>query len=397
MDFIKMADDVIRRTGELVDKYGPRRSGSQACISCADEIHDEMKKFSDKTMSQKFKVNTGAFMGWIRIVVFLYTSGTVFLWLGMPFVSGLLLLIGILVLVFQFFFYKHMIDFLFRPREGRNITGIIEPEGEVKRQFIISGHHDSASIFNFLIHQPKLYGLRVIGSIGSLLGVCLLSFITSIVGNPQILTLVLAIIASICAIIVLQLWFFASSEATPGAGDNLAASVAAMEVLRRFRKDRDEGKGLLNTRIIAVSFDGEEEGLRGAYAFTRQNKELLESVDTYMFNLECLYDKDSMYFLTSDINCSVNLSEEFAGKCSEASGDMGLDIHAKPLAFLTGGTDAGELAKTGVQATTLMAMPWDNSERASVYHTPSDTIDAVDKEAVAAAMEIFYRVVRNSD
>jgi hypothetical protein len=64
---------------------------------------------------------------------------------------------------------------------------------------------------------------------------------------------------------------------------------------------------------------------------------------------------------------------------------------------MTGGTDAGELAKHGVHATTLMAMPWDNSERASVYHTPNDTIDKVEKEAVKAGLEIFFDIVKTKD
>ena len=64
---------------------------------------------------------------------------------------------------------------------------------------------------------------------------------------------------------------------------------------------------------------------------------------------------------------------------------------------MTGGTDAGELAKIGVKATTMMAMPWDNSERASVYHTPMDTIDAVDENAIKASMQIFFDVVKTID
>ena len=64
---------------------------------------------------------------------------------------------------------------------------------------------------------------------------------------------------------------------------------------------------------------------------------------------------------------------------------------------ITGGTDAGELAKFGVHATTMMAMPWDNTERAAVYHTPNDTCDAVEQQAVKAGLEVFFEVVKAMD
>jgi hypothetical protein len=44
-----------------------------------------------------------------------------------------------------------------------------------------------------------------------------------------------------------------------------------------------------------------------------------------------------------------------------------------------------------------MAMPWDNTERAAVYHTPDDTVDAIEPEAVEAAMAIAIRFVEQLD
>jgi len=61
------------------------------------------------------------------------------------------------------------------------------------------------------------------------------------------------------------------------------------------------------------------------------------------------------------------------------------------------GTDAGELAKVGVKSTTLIAMPWSNQARSSVYHTPNDTLDKIDKEVIDAAITIFTRYIENFD
>lgn len=397
INFDKMTDNVLAYTEELINKFGPRRAGSKACQDCADALHAELNGFADSTRTEEFGVHTGAFLGWIRIIVAFYAIGTVFLWLHMPLVTAVLLIVGILIMVFQFFLYKHTIDFLFPKKTGKNVVGIVEPEGEIKRQIIISGHHDSACVFNFFIHQPKMYALRVMGGIGILVVVFLLSLLSTIFGVSNILVSILAIIASIGALIVLQLWFFASSKCTPGAGDNLVASAMAVKALRQVADDKKAGNGLKHTRVIALSFDAEEEGLRGAYAFAKKNEEMLKSMPTYLYNIDCPYILKDMFFLTSDINGSVKMSEAFANECSASASKLGYETKVKPIAFLTGGTDAGELAKMGVEATTMMAMPWDNTERAAVYHTPNDTIDAVERSAIKAGLEIFFDMVHAKD
>ncbi|MEX1376528.1 MAG: M28 family peptidase [Eubacteriales bacterium] len=391
-----ITEKVFEATQKLIDKHGPREPGSASCLGCADDICEDMKSFADHAATQDFGVHTGAFLGWIRMLVVFYAAAIAMLWLRLPLFAGLLLALGIVIMVFQFFLYKHFIDFLFAKKTGRNVMGIVEPAGEVKQQIIISGHHDSAKIFNFFIHQPKLYALRVMGGIGSLVAVCILSIIAAVIGAPWA-SIAVAVLASICALIVFQLWFFASSQSTPGAGDNLIASTMAVEALRKISADKKSGSPLQHTRVMAVSFDAEEEGLRGAHAFAKANKEMLQSVRTYLFNIDCPYYLKDLFFLTSDINDSVKMSAEFAGECANAARDLGYQAKTQPIAFLTGGTDAGELAKLGVHATTLMAMPWDNTERASVYHTPNDTCDAVEKQAVQAALEIFFAVVKKKD
>jgi len=397
INFDKLTDKVFENTQKLIDKHGPRQAGSSACRNCADDIYEDMKSFADSARTEDFGVHTGAFLGWIRLLVAFYALAVIFLWLNIPVASAGLLLLGIIIMVFQFFLYKHFIDFLFPKKVGRNVVGVVEPKNEVKQQIIISGHHDSAQIFNFFIHQPKLYALRVMGGIGLMVTICFLSLVVWAFSLPSWAVTTVAIIGSLGALIVLQLWFFASSKCTPGAGDNLIASCMAVEALRQISKDKVEGNGLENTRVIALSFDAEEEGLRGAYAFAKKNKDMLNEVPTYLYNIDCPYNLKDMFFLTSDINTSVQLSEDFASECRMSAEKLGYKPKVKPIAFLTGGTDAGELAKFGVYATTMMAMPWDNTERSSVYHTPNDTCEAVEKEVVKAGLEIFFDMVNEKD
>ena len=397
INFTTMTDNVFAYTEKLINKFGPRKAGSKASRDCAEELYREMNSFADKASIEDFGVHAGAFLGWIRILVLFYAVGTVLLWLNLPWITAILLFVGILIMTFEFFLYKHSIDFLYPRKTGKNVIASIEPEGEVKQQIIISGHHDSARIFNFYIHQPKLYALRVIGGIGILATVFLLSTLISFIELPQLYTTILAGLASAGALIVLQLWFFASKKATPGAGDNLVASVMALESLREIANNKKEGKGLKHTRVIAISFDAEEEGLRGAYAYAKKHKSELQSIPTSMYNIDCPYFLENLFFLTTDINGSVKLSDDLAEKCRRTAENLGYKTEVKPIEFLTGGTDAAELAKIGVAATTMLAMPWGNSERASYYHTPEDTIDHVEKEVVRAGLEIFFNVIFKED
>ena len=367
INFTTMTDNVFAYTEKLINKFGPRKAGSKASQDCAEELYREMNSFADKASIEDFGVHAGAFLGWIRILVLFYAVGTVLLWLNLPWITAILLFVGILIMTFEFFLYKHSIDFLYPRKTGKNVIASVEPEGEVKQQIIISGHHDSARIFNFYIHQPKLYALRVIGGIGILATVFLLSALISLIELPQLYTTILAGLASAGALIVLQLWFFASKKATPGAGDNLVASIMALESLREIAKNKKEGKGLKHTRVIAISFDAEEEGLRGAYAYAKKHANELTALPTYLYNIDCPYFLDDLFFLTTDINGSVKLSDDLAETCRATSERLGYKAEVKPIEFLTGGTDAAELAKVGVEATTMLAMPWGNRARASYY------------------------------
>ena len=74
-----------------------------------------------------------------------------------------------------------------------------------------------------------------------------------------------------------------------------------------------------------------------------------------------------------------------------------MQVPVKPISFLAGGTDAGEMAKAGVKATTLIGMPFSIDALAAVYHTPKDTIEAVSVEAVEAALMLADTLAKELD
>lgn len=381
----EIRDNAFAFAQEIIDKHGPRLAGNDSTNDAAKMIKNKIDEYADKSDLEEFNVYQGAFLGWIKILVISYVLAVGFLWLGLPLISLGLAIFSIFILVLQFFFYLPIIDIFFPKKKATNVVGYIEPTGEVKKQVIISGHHDSARVFNFFIHQPKLYNLRVTGSIAFVLVMVLAPIIIKLF-NHDLVTLIFKIFLSLGLMLILQMWFFASKKATPGAGDNLIASTMAVEIGRYFSENR-----LNDTRIIIVSFDAEEEGLRGARAFAKKHKEGFKEIPTYLLNTDCAYALKDMFFLTSDINDTVKLDSALANDLVEIAKQNNYPAISKPIAFLTGGTDAGELAKIGVKATTLIGMPWSNETRSSVYHTENDTLDHVEKEIIDAAIKIFIQ------
>lgn len=397
MNLSAMQKEVFERVDYLIKKHGPRLAGTKASLNCADDLYDELLTFADKTKKDDFFVYKGAFLGWIRILVFSFITGVIFLWLNYPLVSFILALVSIIILTLQFFLYLPLLDVFYPKRKARNVYGIIEPTKEVKQQVIISGHHDSAHVFNFFIHQPNLYNLRTSGSIALVILMIVLSLLAFIFPTVSILQWSVKVVMSLGVLLVGQMWFFSSRKAAPGAGDNLVATSVAITLGKHLKELRDQSKGLEHTRVIIASFDAEEEGLRGARAFAKMHQSHFMKSKTYLLNMDCLYDEKELFFLTSDLNDFVKLDENLANELVEIAQKLDIKSKTQRQAFLTGGTDAAELAKKGVHATTMIGMPWTNDSRSNVYHTPNDTLEHVSPKVVMDAIEIYERWIIEKD
>jgi len=397
------ANDVLQFTGEIIDKFGPRLTGDPSTKKAADLLKDEFGKYCDSSELQEFDVHPKAFLGWIKLLTVIYTIGIILLWFNQALVAAIGITVGIIIMVMEFFLYQEFVDFLWKKKKGYNVIGKIEPKGEVKQQIIISGHIDSAYIFNFFVYQPKLYALRILGGIGFIFLMFICSWIWVILqaisrAPPAMgFTLTMKILFSVSIILVIQLYFFNSNKGTPGAGDNLVSVCIADKVGKKFSDLKKNGKGLENTRLIIAGWDAEESGLKGARAYVKKNLEEMKAIPTYNFNMDCPYILKDLFFLTTDINCSVKLSEKMAMECKEISEKLGYPAEMKPIKFLTGGTDAGEFGKFGIEATCLVAMPWGGNDGYDAYHTPKDVVSAIEPEVVEATLKIACEYISKKD
>ncbi|MEM8858827.1 MAG: M28 family peptidase, partial [Chloroflexota bacterium] len=301
--------DTLALTKEVTEKWTSRLAGSDACLASGEYLQQVMQQFCDTTTTQDFPVRPDAFLGYLRIEVVLFVGGLLALYLQQVAVAAILALLMLIIISFEFLFYYEFVDFLFPLKQGKNVIGTIEPDDEVKQQIIVSAHHDSAHVFNFLADDPKSYGRKIIAGFGSILALVLVTWSLLILLwlgiDLPILYWSLTGLLTVALLFVLPIWRFYAAEGTPGAGDNMVCTAIAIEVGKHFAAQKALGNGLQHTRVLVASWDAEEAGLRGARRYIQQHKKDLHRVKTYNFNLECMYDHQELAFLTSDLNSFV--------------------------------------------------------------------------------------------
>jgi hypothetical protein len=338
-------------------------------------------------------------------MVIAYVVSLICLWLEIPVLALILQLTGLTAFICQHVLYFHFIDRFTTPAVGRNVYGVIEPTGTARRCVIFSGHHDSAHIYNFFEDFPSIFMVRevifLIIYLSKSIWLIVIHVQHGLHGIPfsprSHAEFVALVVFTVGVLGVLPMWRFLNEAGTPGAGDNLVSSCMGLTLAKYF----SGAEKLKHTRLMFVSFDAEELGLRGSHAFFARHRDEFHEVKTWHFNVDCPYVADELKFLSADINGLCPLSLRMARRLVEIAHRFGYKkAITKGIMFLGGGTDAAEAARNGIEATTLLGMPYaprDCHGNSVVYHSRKDTIDSVEKGLVEGTMGIFIEFVRQVD
>lgn len=390
-------------TDEVVEGFPGRITGSEACRKTGERLKAEFEKFCDAgaVRSEQFTVHPWSFLKYIPGLVVLYFICMTLLYFGFPWIAFAGLALGLFVFFAQFGIYWHLLDPFFPAVKAYNVSGVIEPEGEVKQQVIVCAHHDAAYVFQILAHLPKLYFPLMMAGVGLLVVSLLLSLAASVLSLfgvllPQWVALVFIILG----IFVIPFLFFTTSQVVPGAGDNMIAVAIAAEIGRLFGGAKRSGNPLLkHTRLIIASFDAEEAGLRGARAYVKRHKEDLLKTKTFVLNMDTLYRLSSLNFFAWDLNSTVKLSRQMAEECVGIAHDLGYEATISGMAPGGGSTDAAAFGEAGIEATNLSAMSFESKERERgwVYHTANDTTKFIEPAVVEAALKIVREYILRKD
>jgi hypothetical protein len=390
-------------TDEVVEGYPGRLAGTESCLKAGQRVRQEFEKFCDEgsVKTEEFVIHPWSFLKYIPGMVVVYFICAVLLYFQYPWIALAGLALTLFAFIGQFLFYWHLLDPLFPARKGFNISGSIEPEGEVRQQVIVSAHHDAAYAFQILTHLPKLYtplmALGVLLLVVALL-VSLAAAVLSLFGIalPQWV----AVALMIGGIFEVPFLFFTTSQVVPGAGDNMIAVAIAAETGRLFGEaKRKAANPLKHTRLILASFDAEEAGLRGARAYVKAHRDEMKKTKTYVFNIDTLYQLKELGFLDCDLNSTVKLSHEMARQCVDVAGSLGYQAVVSRMSPGGGSTDAAAFGEAGIEATNLAAMSFNikDYEKGFVYHTPNDLSKYIEPAVVEAALKIVRRYILDKD
>jgi aminopeptidase YwaD len=388
----------LEATRSLIERFGPRLAGTPGCQGAGQALQEELKAVCGQAELEPFRTHPNAFMGHFKINAVLYLVCTVLLCLRLPVIAALGFTFIIISGFAEFGYYHEFFDRLYPARDCANLVARLEPQEEATCQVILSGHHDSAYTLNFLNRFQKLYALKVlipdVMYTTGFLFAWFWWFSGGLTGkDPEFAPYVNAFLV-IGILFAVTKFFIVSPRGTPGAGDNLIASTMVVELAKLFTSADAAGhSALCHTRLMLVSFDAEESGLRGSRAFAARHRAELQALPTYMFNIDSIYQLKELQFLTTDLNGTVKLSREVAETCARLAEQAGYPHKSARMVFGGGGTDAAELARVGVQATTLLAMDTALVRDGLVYHTIHDTVEAVEPQAVEACLRIAYEFV----
>ncbi|HQP31255.1 MAG TPA: M28 family peptidase, partial [Deltaproteobacteria bacterium] len=339
-------ENVLSFTDEIVRRYPNRLIGTPSCEQAGIRIADEFAKNCDPgtVKREEFTCHPKSFLKYIRPAVLAYGASLIAALTKRPWAAVAGLSATLAVFVSQFMFYKKFFDPLFPEEKGYNVYGVIEPEGEVKQQVILCGHHDAAYVFHFMDLSPRFYPLLLVAGIVPFLLLLLYSLITAVTRfNP----LWLRKMVSVLSPGVVPLWWFTTDAVSPGAGDNMIATALANEGAKLFADRKKAGEALKHTRIICLSVDGEECGLRGSMAYAARHARELTGIKTYAFCMDTLYHADKLIFFDNDLNLTVDCSHAMAQELTDIATSLGYKARVDHMPWGGGSTDAAAFAQKG--------------------------------------------------
>ncbi|MCD6281824.1 MAG: M28 family peptidase [Deltaproteobacteria bacterium] len=391
--------EVLDFTEEVVKNYPRRLVGTPSCIEAGKRIAEEFSKNCDPSSvkREEFTCHPEAFLKYIRPAVIAYIISMALVWLKRPFKALIGYGLSVATFVTEFAFYKEYIDPLFPKKKGYNVYVVLEPEGEVRQQIILCGHHDAAYVFHYMKTSPRLYPLFILAGIFPfVLGFLFSMYMIITKKFPRWMKG--TITAGLSGVI--PLWWFTTDEVSPGAGDNMIATAIANEATKIFADQKKKGKNpLKHTRIICLSVDGEESGLRGSRAFVKRHEKELKDIKTYVFCMDTLYNADKLIFFDNDLNLTVDLSHEMAQELVDIATSLGYKAKVSRMPWGGGSTDAASFGQKGIEATCLLAFELDirNLQEDLPYHTPKDTPDKIEPLMVKQALTIIREYILKKD
>ena len=395
-------NELFQIASQLLNKYTYRITGTDVALKAGEAIKEMFDISCQKSTLEPFRVHPGQLWNIGKILTSIYLISAVSYWLGIIgiYVSICIILIGLVYGFSHFILYSSAFDKLFIGKNAHNAVGIIEPSNTVKQQIIIVGHHDSPYVFRYLLKHQSLYSLIMVLSIGSYLfgvAISIFRFLFFIVNGYTLNNYLLTTLLLVLSIAILPLFFFITKDPSPGAGDNLIGSVITIRLSQIFSKNNPIMLNLEKTRLVFLSSDAEEVGQRGAKSYIQKHRTEIENIQTFVLNIDSIYNYDDLTLLKRDRNGLVRLSKSQNQRCIEIAKQLGISLKLKSILFGGGGTDGSWFANNKTQVISIIGMPMDFKNKTAYYHTPFDTLDKIEPKAVKSVIDLAVNYILDLD
>ncbi len=383
----------VRGVKKICQQFGPREAGSEAELNAQRYMAEQIGDAADAVTEDTFRLSPRAFMGWLRLAGIFLLIGTaagianLFLARGIPYGPAATLVccaVIVLMLLFEFLFYKPFTDSFYPKAESHNIWCVRKAGGETKRRIILAGHADSSVEWRptYVGGAKFLYFTFVYPLLGLIYQIAI-SVLGLIKGENDVLIWIG------CAFIpgyFMLIFFMNDKLVVDGANDNLTGCMTAAGVMKFLGDNRIRFE---NTEVAVLLTGAEEAGLRGAKAAVKSHPELCDpNVETVFIALDTIRDYDDMAIYHRDMTGTVKQSPAACALVEAAGKASGLSLQRNVL--FAGATDAAAMTQGGVAAVGFCAM---NPGPPRYYHTRLDKADILQPKTVEKALELAVQAV----
>lgn len=368
----------------IIEKFGPRRAGSEAEKNAQHFIASELKSFCSKVETEEFSNALGAKFSSLKLFCLLY-----YISLMLPLWSLNLAIavsaINSIVFFFHFLMYKDWLDVFYPKLTSRNVTGTIEPQGKAKQTIIISGHIDSTPEFIWWYYFSD-WGIRIMLVAGAAFVTLPLFYAGSLIFGYQPFLSYGWYCYAFMSVFSLSLFFIHGKIVVDGAQDNLSGVAVALFAAKNLLKD---GKTVLqHTRLKIVSFGSEETGLKGSKAYEQKHRETLRN-KSYVINLDGILDINEIHIVTYELSVNTRHDKKLVKTLGNALRENGMEI--KTGIIPVGATDASSFTRKGIPAVSVVGLALDKLH--PTYHTRRDTIEHLNNHTLEKMAKVISDAV----
>ena len=380
---------ILAFINKICNEVGPRISGSDEEKQAGELIYKKMATFCDTVEKEEFSCRPGGFLDFIKVTALFYYLGAI-VYFFIPWLTSILLLVGLAIYFLQQILLYEAVDFLFSEISTFHVVGKIKPKTPAKKLVLLSGHHDSAYEFPIFSKLGERSVYLIVSTVIIVVINIVIGFLKTLIKDLNLIPIldmvqVVFFFFGILFVTVLTL-FLRSNKIVMGANDNLSAVGAIIDCGRYLAEHKPE-----ETEVWIVSFAGEEH-MRGSKRFVSSHHKELLAREGMLFNLETL-SADEYLLATQEPMFLAKHSQKVIDLVSLAARRIDVPVRIGPLPFA--GSDAANFSRKGLHAATIFGLAKEGTP--PHWHTLEDTAEKLSGPKIAQASEIALQFVSEVD